>query len=121
MAIHLTTLTPAQIREVLELAKSQASLVDRSRIDRLEDLLARDVPTPELQRLVTAIDSLPATAKSELLTLVWLGMGMIDNDPGSWAELLQVAQKDRINDVPERLALMAGLHEYLHCGLERVG
>ena len=115
MAIQLTTLTSAQIAEVIQLARCKASKVD------LGNLLARDGHIPELQRLVTAIDLLPSKAKSELMTLVWLGMGMIENDPEAWKELLEVAQTDRTNDVPERLALMAELHEYLHSGLAKVG
>jgi len=54
------------------------------------------------------------------MTLVWLGMGTIDDDQSSWAELLHVAQEEQINDVPERLALMARLHEYLHRGVDKV-
>jgi len=77
-------------------------------------------PDSELQHLVTVIDRLPVPAKSELMMLMWLGMGTIDNDQRSWAELLRAAQEEQINDVPERIALMPHLHEFLHRGLEKV-
>ena len=117
MGIHLAALTTSQVAEVLDLAKNKASKVDQKKID---DLLNTDPPVPELQQLVTVIDQLPPPAKSELRTLVWLGMGTIDDDQSSWAELLHAAQEEQINDVPERLALMARLHEYLHRGVDKV-
>ena len=121
MGIHLTALTPAQVTEVIDLAKSKAAKVARKKIKKPEDLLLNNIKIPELQQLVTVIDRLHPTAKSELMTLVWLGMGTIDDDQISWDELLHAAQDIRMNDVPEQLALMARLHEYLHRGLDKVG
>jgi hypothetical protein len=121
MTIHLNTLTTDQVCEVLELAERKASKADWERITKPGNLLAPDGPAPELQQLVTAIDRLPPSAKDELMTLVWLGMGTIDDDPRSWTDLLHAAHEGQINDIPEELALLPNLTECLHRGLERVG
>lgn len=121
MTIRLTALSRAQVKEVIKLAELKAALVTLEKITRPEDLTTHGAADSAIQQLVHVIDHLPPPARSELITLAWLGMGTIDNDPGSWAGLLHAAQEERINDVPERLALMPHLHEHLHRGLERVG
>jgi len=120
MAIRLTSLNRTQVKKVIQLAESKAEKVTLENITRPDDPSIDGTADPELQQLVTEIDRLPLPAKNELMTLMWLGMGTIDNDQESWAELLHAAQEERINDVPERLALMPHLHEYLHRGLERI-
>jgi len=120
MAIRLNSLTPAQVREVIELARRKAANSDPVQNASPGMPSVSNAEPPELQQLVTVIDQLPSPAKNELMTLAWLGMGTIDPDHSSWAELLQATQEEQINDVPERLALMPRLHEYLHRGLEKV-
>jgi hypothetical protein len=120
MTIRLTTLSCAQVKEVITLAEAKAAKVTLARITKPGDLLMNGATDLDLQRLVRVIDRLPLPAKNELMTLMWLGMGTIDADQSSWAELLQVAHEEQMNDVPERLALMPHLHEYLHRGLEQV-
>ncbi len=120
MGIYLAALTPAQVTEVLAQAECIASKVDQKMFTKPDDLLNVDTPLPELQELVTVIDQLPQPAKTELMSLVWLGMGTIEDDPMSWAALLHAAQEQQINDIPEELALLPRLHEYLHRGLDKV-
>jgi len=119
MAIRLTALSRAQVKEVISLAESKAAKVTLEKINNPADQSNDGAADSALQKLVTAIDRLPLTAKNELMTLMWLGMGTIDADQSSWTELLQSAQEEQINDVPERLALMPRLHEFLHRGLEK--
>ena len=120
MPIHLHALTPDQVCAVMALAERKSAKADWERIAKPGYLLMPDGPAPELQDLVNAIDQLPPSAKEELMTLVWLGMGTIDDDPCSWAELLHAAHEAQNNDIPEELALLPSLHECLHRGLERV-
>ena len=120
MAIRLTALSRAQVKEVISLAESKAAKVTLEKINNPADQSNDGAADSALQKLVTVIDRLPLTAKNELMTLMWLGMGTIDADQSSWTELLQSAQEEQINDVPERLALMPRLHEFLHRGLENV-
>jgi hypothetical protein len=121
MAIRLTALSRAQIKEVISLAESKAAKVALEKLTKRDDPPIAGDADSALQKLAAVIDRLPQTAQSELMRLVWLGMGTIDADQTSWAELLQAAQEEQINDVPERLALMPFLHEDLHRGLEKVG
>jgi len=121
MAIRLIALHRSQVKEVISLAETNAAKVTWERVSKLAHLSIDDGADSTLQKLVNVIDRLPQNAKSELMTLMWLGMGTIDPDQTSWTELLQAAQEEPINDVPERLALMPRLHEFLHRGMEKVG
>lgn len=120
MAIRLKALSRVQVKEVINLAEAKAAKATLARITKPRELLVTGDIDVEFQRLVAVIDRLPLPAKNELMTLMWLGMGTIDADQSSWAELLQAAHEEQINDIPERLALMPRLHEYLHRGLEKV-
>jgi hypothetical protein len=120
MGIRLTALTPAQVAEVIAHAEGMAAKVDGRKVTKPDELLNADSPLSGLQELVAVIDQLPPHAKTELMSLVWLGMGTIEDDPMSWAALLNAAQEEQVNDVPEELALMANLHEYLQRGLDKV-
>jgi len=121
MAIHLTTLTLAQIHSFLALADRVASKVDGQGGTTTKDLLMNEDIGEDLQALVAAIDKLSAPAKNELMTLIWLGMGTIGEEQSSWAELLHAVQEVPINDIPEEIAMLPNLAEYLHRGLEKVG
>ena len=121
MGIRLNALTPAQAKEVIQLAESKATKETLGKISKPEDASVGAATDSVLQELVTVIDRLPSPAKTELMTLAWLGMGTIDPDQISWSQLINAAQEEQITDVPERLALMPRLHEYLHRGLEKVG
>jgi hypothetical protein len=119
MLIRLTALSRVQVQEVIKLAEFKAAKVTLEKIAKPGDLSPTAAADSALQKLVTVIDKLPPTAKRELMTLMWLGMGTIDADQSSWAELLQAAHDEQINDIPERLALIPRLHEFLHRGLEK--
>ena len=120
MAIQLSALTTAQVHEVIELARRKEARNGNRRNTSPVDVYT-EAASPELRHLVMVINQLPSPAKNELLTLAWLGMGTIDPDQSSWSELMQAAQDDQINDVPERLALMPRLHEFLYRGMENIG
>ena len=120
MAIRLTALTPAQVTEVIDLALCKEAAEDRGQKISQGDPRSNGAADPDLRKLVRVIDLLSPTAKDELMSLMWLGMGTIDDDENSWTRLLHAVQEDPFEDVPGQLALMPRLPEFLHLGLDKV-
>jgi cobalamin biosynthesis Co2+ chelatase CbiK len=116
MSIHLASLTHAQVREVIDLAlRKETKAGDKHPIGSLDDPANSD-----LHQLVDVIDRLRPSGQNELMTLVWLGMGTIDDDEIAWTNLLHVLENEPFENVPVQLATMPRLHEYLHRGLGKV-
>jgi len=119
MPIHLDTLTPSQVKEIIDLALRNANEEDRRHIVQRRGISADDTAHAP-QHLVKAIDRLSPAAQHELMSLMWLGMGTIDADEGAWVDLLHIVEDEPFENVPVQLATTPSLHEYLHRGLGKV-
>jgi len=119
--MNLIALTIAQIEEVAGLAEILAAKSVQTEVEKPRDFSMEHIHDIERQHLVTAIDQLSPTAKDELLAFMWLGQGSIGDDLNRWDELVQSAQKQLGNDIPNQLASEASLHEYLRRGLKMIG
>jgi hypothetical protein len=129
----LEAITPAEIREITELAKqareAQEKLLDKLRVvDRNDDgkLIEQEItsstevldptldnePLAELKRRLTVLDD---EARHELMAVAMIGRGLYA--PTDWEKALDDARTQHGADEVERIAEALGLDEWLAKGL----
>jgi hypothetical protein len=119
--MNLIELTISKIEEIIRLADNLAAEDAQDDVEKPGDASMDHMHHLERQHLATAIDQFSPTTKCELMAFMWLGQGSIGDDLGRWDELVEAAQRQLENDIPEQLASQPNLQESLRQGLEMIG